>query len=104
MEFEALIASIIDKAREIIELSPSIPSEAIVMLPNINSQSFLLNFIASNLGVKVHQKQHILEINNLNEKAKIVYKQMDSELQLLELKDKIENKVRTDIEKQQQIS
>ena len=101
MEFEALIASIIDKAGQIIELSPNIPSEAIVMLRNINSQSFLLNFIASNLGVKVHQKQHILEVNNLHEKAKIVYKQMDGELQLLELKDQIESKVRTDIEKQQ---
>jgi ATP-dependent Lon protease len=101
LEFEALIASIIDKSRQIIELSPNIPSEAIVMLRNISSHSFLLNFIASNLGMKVTQKQHVLEINNLNEKAKVIYKQMDSELQLLELKDQIENKVRTDIEKQQ---
>jgi len=101
MEFEALIASIIDKSRQIIELSPHIPSEAIVMLRNINSPSFLLNFIASNLGIKVHQKQHILEISNLDEKAQVVFKQMDSELQLLELKDQIEHKVRTDIEKQQ---
>lgn len=101
LEFEALIASIIDKSRQIIELSPNIPSEAIVMLRNISSHSFLLNFIASNLGMKVTQKQHVLEINNLNEKAKVIYKQMDSELQLLELKDQIEHKVRTDIEKQQ---
>ena len=101
MEFEAMVASIIDKARQIIELSPNIPSEAIVMLRNISSHSFLLNFITSNLGIKVHQKQHILEINNLGEKARVVYKQMDSELQLLELRDQIENKVRTDIEKQQ---
>ena len=101
LEFEALVASIIDKARQIIELSPNIPSEAIVMLRNINSHSFLLNFIASNLGIKVHQKQNLLEISNLNEKARLVYKQMDGELQLLELRDQIESKVRTDIEKQQ---
>ena len=101
LEFEALVASIIDKARQIIELSPNIPSEAIVMLRNINSHSFLLNFIASNLGIKVHQKQKLLEINDLEEKAKLVYQQMDGELQLLELRDQIESKVRTDIEKQQ---
>jgi ATP-dependent Lon protease len=101
LEFEALISSIIDKAQQIIELSPSIPSEAVVMLRNINSHSFLLNFIASNLGVKVHQKQHLLETNNLYEKAKEIFKLMDGELQLLELKDQIESKVRTDIEKQQ---
>jgi ATP-dependent Lon protease len=101
MEFEALIASIIDKSRQIIELSPHIPSEAVVMLRNISSHSFLLNFIASNLAAKVNQKQYILELNDLYEKAKFIYKQMDNELQLLELKDKIENKVRTDIEKQQ---
>jgi ATP-dependent Lon protease len=101
LEFEALIASIIDKAQEIIELSPNIPSEAILMLRNITSHSFLLNFIASNLGAKIHQKQQILEINDLREKAKTIFEHMNSELQLLELKDQIENKVRTDIEKQQ---
>lgn len=101
LEFEALIASIIDKAKQIIELSPNIPSEAIVMLRNISSHSFLLNFIASNLGSKVSQKQNILELTNLTEKAKLIFRQMDSELQLMELKDQIENKVRTDIEKQQ---
>lgn len=101
LEFEALIASIIDKARQIIELSPNIPSEAIVMLRNISSHSFLLNFIASNLGMKIAQKQLVLEISNLYEKAKLIFKQMDGELQLLELKDQIESKVRTDIEKQQ---
>ena len=101
LEFEALIASIMDKAKQIIELSPHIPTEAMVMLGNITNPSFLLNFIASNMGAKVVQKQKILEIDNLSDKAKAIYQQMDNELQLLELKDQIENKVRTDIEKQQ---
>ncbi|HQU60034.1 MAG TPA: LON peptidase substrate-binding domain-containing protein, partial [Saprospiraceae bacterium] len=101
LEFEALIASILDRAKQIIELSPNIPSEATVMLKNINNQSFLLNFIASNLGSKVPIKQKILEINDLPVKGHAILKQMNSELQLLELKDKIENKVRVDIEKQQ---
>ena len=101
LEFEALIASIMDKAAQIIELSPNIPSEAIVMLRNISSHGFLLNFIASNLGAKVNQKQRILEIDELSTKAQMIFEQMDNELQLLELKDQIESKVRTDIEKQQ---
>ena len=101
LEFEALVSSILDLAKQIIELSPNIPSEAMVMLKNINSSSFLLNFIASNLGSKIVVKQSILEINNLKEKANTILEQMNNELQLLELKDQIENKVRGDIEKQQ---
>lgn len=101
MEFEALMSSVMDKAKQIIELSPNIPSEAIVLLKNIDNKSNLLHFISSNLGIKVGAKQDILEINNLSEKARQVLRHMDSELQLLELKDQIESKVRTDIEKQQ---
>ncbi|MFK7807147.1 MAG: endopeptidase La [Saprospiraceae bacterium] len=101
MEFDALVASIKDMAKEIIELSPNIPSEANVMLSNIKHKTFLLHFIASNLSVNVEVKQGILEENNLNAKAESVMKQMDNELRILELRDQIENKVRGDIEKQQ---
>ncbi len=101
LEFRALISSVRDAAKQIIELSPQIPSEAVVMLKNISNENFLLNFIASNLGIKVNEKQDILEINNLKDKASAILHYMDGELQLLELKDQIESKVRTDIEKQQ---
>ncbi len=101
MEFEAIISSIKDMARQIIELSPNIPSEAVVILKNINKNAFLLNFIASNLGIKIPAKQQILETHQLDKRAETVLGHMDSELQLLELKDKIEGKVRGDIEKQQ---
>lgn len=101
LEFRALISSVRDAAKHIIELSPQIPSEAVVMLKNINNDNFLLNFIASNLGIPVPEKQQILEIDNQGEKARKILNHMDSELQLLELKDQIESKVRTDIEKQQ---
>jgi ATP-dependent Lon protease len=101
LEFEALIASILDRARQIIELSPNIPSEAALMLRNINNQSFLLNFIASNLSSKLPVKQQILETDELAVKARIILEQINGELQLLELKDQIESKVRYDIEKQQ---
>jgi ATP-dependent Lon protease len=101
MEFKALISSIRDAAKQIIELSPQIPSEAVVMLKNINNDNFLLNFIASNLGIKLHDKQELLETSDTKEKARLIHQHMDGELQLLELKDQIENRVRTDIDKQQ---
>ncbi len=101
LEFDAMISSIKDMAQQIIDLSPNIPSEANVMLKNINKNSFLLNFISSNLAIKVEQKQELLELNDLVKKARQILRFMDNELQLLMLKDKIENKVRTDIEKQQ---
>ncbi|MBK8723180.1 MAG: endopeptidase La [Saprospiraceae bacterium] len=101
LEFDAMISSIKDLSRQIIELSNNIPSEAIVMLKNITNNNFLLNFIASNSGIKIEEKQKILEISNLEQKAKKVLVNLDNELQLLKLKDKIENKVRTDLDKQQ---
>jgi ATP-dependent Lon protease len=101
MPFDALISTIRDKARQIVELSPNIPNEAIVMLRNIQSATFLLNFIASNLNIKVPFKQKILEANDLNEKAEMLLQHMDAELQLLELKEQIESKVRNELDKQQ---
>lgn len=101
LEFRALISSIRDAAKHIIELSPQIPSEAVVMLKNITNDNFLLNFIASNLNIKIEEKQAILEISHLKEKSNRILSHMDAELQLLELKDQIEAKVRNDIEKQQ---
>ena len=101
LEFRAMLSSVRDAAKQIIELSPQIPSEAVVMLRNIQNDNFLLNFISSNLGIKLSDKQDILEMNNLREKASAILLHMDSELQLLELKDQIESKVRNDIEKQQ---
>lgn len=101
IEFEAAISSVMDMAKRIIHLSPNIPAEAVVMLKNITKASFLLNFIASNLNTKVEEKQAILEENNLAIKADLILKHMGAELQLLQLKDQIESKVRGDMEKQQ---
>ncbi len=101
MEFEALISAVTDKAAKIIELSPNIPSEAVAMLKSMTNQEHLINFISSNLNISVKEKQELLEQSSLTERAKKVLKHLDAQLQLLELRSKIENKVRTDIEKQQ---
>ncbi len=101
LEYEAVISSIMDTAREIIEISPNIPSEAFQVLQNIKDRTFLLNFIASNINKPVEVKQRLLEEDDLLEKAKALLQQLDNELQLLRLKGQIEAKVRSDIEKQQ---
>ena len=101
LEFDAMISSIRDLATQIIRLSPNIPSEAVVMLNNITNSKFLLEFISSNLAISVEKKQKILELGHLQEKAHVILEHMNNELQLLELKDQIETKVRGDIEKQQ---
>ena len=101
LEFEAMRESILDLSEKIIGLSPNIPSEALVMLKGIEDEGFLLNFIASNIGEIIKVKQRILEINEVSIKATVILKEMNNQLNLLEIRDKIENKVRVDIEKQQ---
>ncbi len=101
MEFDAMHSSIIDTARRIIELSPQIPNEAMVMLQNIKSPAYLFNFIASNLNVNALAKQELLEIGNLKEKGSKILEHLNQEIQMLQIKDQIESKVRGDIDKQQ---
>lgn len=101
VEFDTQIATMLDLSKQIVEMSPNIPSEASTMLDGIKDPGFLINFIASNLGEKTEVKQKILEINDLNEKAEAVLIEMNAMLRMLELRDKIENKVRGDLEKQQ---
>ncbi len=100
-QFEAFIMSIREMAVNVIKLSPNIPTEANIMLRNIDSPSFLINFVANNLTVDIKEKQKILEQSDLKERAKQVVGHLESEIQMLELKNQIQNKVRTDIEKQQ---
>lgn len=100
-EDNALITSIKEMATQIVELSPNIPTEANFALKNIDSPNFLINFISSNLNISVEEKQVILEIGNFKERARIVHKHLDKELQMLELKNQIQSKVRFDLDKQQ---
>ena len=100
-EFKALVASIKEMSSQIIQLSPNIPSEAGIALKNIESTSFLINFISSNMNADVADKQKMLEMTNLRERAMMVMELLTLELQMLELKNQIQSKVRTDLDKQQ---
>jgi ATP-dependent Lon protease len=100
-EFKALMASIKEMAMQIIQLSPNIPSEAGIAIKNIESPSFLINFISSNMNADVASKQQMLEVVNLHERAKMVLGHLTQELQMQELKNQIQSKVRVDLDKQQ---
>ncbi len=100
-EFEAIIDSIKELAFKIIKDNPNIPSEATFAIKNIQSNSFLINFVSSNLNLGVKEKQQLLEIADLQERALATLKYMNMELQKLELRNDIQSKVRSDMDQQQ---
>ncbi len=100
-EFVATIESIKDIALKIIEENPNIPSEASFAIKNIQSDSFLVNFVCSNMNLSVDEKYKILNTSDLNERALMCLKQMNVELQRLSLKNDIQSKVRSDLDQQQ---
>lgn len=100
-EIKALIQSLKEAASKILKLNPEIPQEAQVALDNIQSMSFLIHFLASNLNVDVVDKQKILETENLVERGTVLLQYMSREIQMLEIKQEIQKKVHTDIDQQQ---
>ena len=100
-EFETVFATLKEMSMQIIQLSPNIPSEAGFAIKNIESPSFLINFISSNMNAEVGDKQKMLESGDLKVRAQMVLEHLTKELQMLELKNQIQSKVRVDIDKQQ---
>ena len=100
-EFSAIIDSIKDLALQIIKNSPNIPSEASFAIQNIESPSFLVNFVSSNMNLSVEEKQKLLETNDLKERALATLKYMNVEYHKLELRNDIQSKVQSDMSQQQ---
>ena len=100
-EFNAIVDSLKDISMQIIQQSPNIPTEASFAIRNIESPSFLINFISSNMNADVEKKQMLLEMDNLKDRATKVLEHLTKELQMLELKNQIQSKVKTDLDKQQ---
>ena len=100
-EFGAIIDSVKEIAIKIIKESPNIPTEATFAIKNIESQSFLINFVSSNMNLDVNEKQDLLSMNILKERALSTLRYMNTELQKLELKNDIQSKVRVDLDQQQ---
>jgi ATP-dependent protease La len=100
-EYKALVSSVKDIAIKVIKLSPQIPNEASFAIKNIEGSSFLINFISSNSEIKHNQKQRLLEFDNIRDRAMKLLEYLVREVQVLELKDDIQSKVKTDMDQQQ---
>ncbi len=100
-EFAAIIESIKELAVQIIKDSPNIPTEATFAIKNIESDSFLINFVSSNMNLNVDEKQALLEMNHLKDRALETLRFMNVEFQKLELKNDIQSKVQSDLNQQQ---
>ncbi len=100
-DFEAYVANIKDLATEIIQLSPNLPTEASIILRNIENPSFLIHFVSSNLSTDIKEKQRLLVLNNIRARADLLMQLLQKELQFAELKNKVTTKTRTELDKQQ---
>lgn len=100
-EFDAIVGSLKDLALRIIKLSPNIPQEASFAIKNIESTTFLINFVGSNTDVNVNEKQKLLEMDDLKERGILLLEYLTREVQMLELKNDIQTKVKTDLDQQQ---
>lgn len=100
-EMDLIFRSIKDLALQIIRDSPNIPSEASFAIGNIESPTFMVNFISSNMNADVQKKQEMLEELDFRKRAKMVMEHLTMESQLLEMRNEIQSKVRHDIDKQQ---
>ncbi|ARA92468.1 endopeptidase La [Rhodothermaceae bacterium RA] len=101
VELQARIRSVKDLAIQIVNMSPNLPSEAAYAIQNIESPTFLIHFIASNLQIDVKEKQELLETIPLLERADLVMDHLNRELQVLQLSEEIRSRVKTDVDKQQ---
>ena len=100
-DFNAYVSSIKDLATRIVQLSPNLPAEASIILKSIESPAFLINFVSSNLNSTIEEKQGLLETNDVKFRSEKLVQILQKELQFAELKDKVTNKTRTEIDKQQ---
>jgi len=100
-EFEAIVGSLKDLSLKIIKLSSNIPPEASFAVKNIESSTFLINFISSNSDIKIEDKQYLLEISEMKKRGVILLEYLTREVQMLELKNDIQSKVKLDLDQQQ---
>jgi len=100
-EFEAIVGSLKDLSLRIIKLSSNIPPEASFAVKNIENSKFLVNFICSNSDIEIEDKQKLIELDNLKERSIRLLEHLTRQIQMLELKNDIQSKVKTDLDRQQ---
>lgn len=100
-DFDAIVGSLKDLSLKIIKINPNISPEASFAIKNIENNTYLINFICSNTDIKVQDKQRLLEINSLRDRGYSLLEHLVQEIQLLELKNELQSKVKSDLDQQQ---
>ncbi|HPB14131.1 MAG TPA: LON peptidase substrate-binding domain-containing protein, partial [Bacteroidales bacterium] len=100
-DFDAIVGSLKDLSLRIIKINPNISPEASFAIKNIENNTYLINFICSNTDIKVQDKQRLLEINSLRDRGYSLLEHLVQEIQLLELKNELQSKVKSDLDQQQ---
>lgn len=100
-DFDAIVGSLKDLSLKIIKINPNISPEASFAIKNIENNIYLINFICSNTDIKVQDKQKLLEINNIRDRGFMLLEFLVQEIQILELKNELQSKVKSDLDQQQ---
>jgi ATP-dependent Lon protease len=100
-DFDAIVGSLKDLSLKIIKINPNISPEASFAIKNIENNTYLINFICSNTDIKVQDKQKLLEINSLRDRGFMLLEFLVQEIQVLELKNELQSKVKSDLDQQQ---
>ena len=100
-DFDAIVGSLKDMSLKIIKINPNISPEASFAIKNIENNTYLINFICSNTDIKVQDKQKLLEINRLRDRGFMLLEFLVQEIQVLELKNELQSKVKSDLDQQQ---
>jgi ATP-dependent Lon protease len=100
-DFDAIVGSLKDLSLKIIKINPNISPEASFAIKNIENSTYLINFICSNTDIKVQDKQKLLEINNIRDRGFMLLEFLVQEIQVLELKNELQSKVKSDLDQQQ---
>jgi len=100
-DFDAIVGSLKDLSLKIIKINPNISPEASFAIKNIENNTYLINFICSNTDIKVNDKQKLLEINSLRDRGYALLEYLIQEIQVLELKNELQSKVKSDLDQQQ---
>lgn len=100
-DFDAIVGSLKDLSLKIIKINPNISPEASFAIKNIENNTYLINFICSNTDIKVQDKQKLLEINSLRDRGFVLLEFLVQEIQVLELKNELQSKVKSDLDQQQ---
>lgn len=100
-DFDTIVGSLKDLSLKIIKINPNISPEASFAIKNIENNTYLINFICSNTDIKVQDKQKLLEMNSLRDRGFMLLEFLVQEIQVLELKNELQSKVKSDLDQQQ---